>query len=281
MRRYLTILVSFSVVFSCLAHFDSSVFAGTEGKADVRAQVGKYSLSLHGFASPNASITIKSNNILVSTGNADSKGTFSFTGLPINDSAAAFCFESTDSRRLGTSEGCMTIEPTSDDIVLSDIYLPPTVGLERTTITEGSSGLTYGYSMPDASVIIQVEDGGTHQVQSDNSGRYSYTIANLAVGSYKLASKGEYNGIHSLDPRSGTVLTVLTSSTAFINEASELRRTAMLWGAIAALIVLPVLFYLIHRYRPGWLKFLSNNKLLSLLPKRKGRELHHAWFVGY
>ena len=275
----LTILILHA--FSVFPQLQFVAASGASQHSEARAQVGQYSLSLYGFASPNASINIKSDNVLLTSGAADGNGNFAFTDLPITEGFSSFCFETTDVRRLGSSEGCMVIEPAEDDVVLRDIYLPPTIGLENSTITEGSSGLTYGYSMPDASVSIQLDDGVVFQAQSDSEGRYSYTVGNLAVGKYELSSRGEYIGIQSLNPRSGAVLTVLTSSTSFINEAAELRRNLMLWGAIAALILIPSLFYLIKRYRPDWLRAIANSKLFAALPKRKGRELHHAWFVGY
>ncbi len=250
----------------------------------IEARVGEYSLTVSGFASQNASITIKTDSILMASTTALANGTFSFSKLPIKKGFTSFCFETIDAARIGKSFACMKVPPATNDIVLDMIYLPPTIGLEKQSITEGSSGLAYGYTMPNASIDIKANNGSRFTAKSNETGRYSYTIGNLPIGSYEFSSRGTYQGSDSLTPLSTVTLRVLTSSAAFTNEAVSLRRVlSSLWPWIfLSILILGLLtLYLIKRFRPEWLRFITESKAYSWLLRRLRRSLHHSWFVGY
>lgn len=275
----------FSVIVLCYIAIPQHAFAASPTEVNrIEARVGEFTLSIEGFASQNASINIKTDNILMASTTAFPDGTFSFTKLPIKKGFTSFCFESVDAARIGKSLACMSVSPVNSDVTLKDIYLPPTIGLEKQSITEGSSGLTYGYTMPSASIDIKMKNGSRLSTRSDESGRYSYTIGNLPVGSYELASRGTYQGNPSLEPKSGVTLQVLTSSAAFVNQAVGLRRA--LWNLLP-LILLGILlfglliFFLIKKYKPEWFRFLTESEIYQALLRKFRKDLHHAWFVGY
>lgn len=250
----------------------------------IEARVGEYTLSVDGFASQNASINIKTDNILMGSTTAHSDGRFSFTKLPIKKGFSAFCFETVDIARIGRSTACMNVPPANGDIALKDIYLPPTIGLEKSSITEGSSGLTYGYTMPNASIDIKMNNGARFSVRSNETGRYSNTVGNLPVGTYELASRGTYQGNVSLEPVSGVTLKVLTSSAAFVNQAVGLRRTLQNlfpWILLGILLSGLLALFLIKKYKPEWLTFITKSRLYKGFMRKLSRDLHHAWFVGY
>jgi hypothetical protein len=251
---------------------------------EVVATVGSYVLNVSGYASPNASINLKVDNVLLSSAIAAGEGTFSFIKIPISKGTTGVCFDTVDVQRIGTSRGCISFPPAAGDITMQDIYLPPTIGLEKEEIDLGSSGLTYGYTMPNASINIKLTNGSSLKTSSSTTGRYSYTVSNLPIGSYKLAAKGIYQGTDSLDPATGVTLRVLTSSASITNEAVGLRRNLLmigLWLLIGTLILGPLIIYLIRKYKPEWLEFIVKSRFYAYLVKHLKRKLHHAWFVGY
>lgn len=250
----------------------------------LEARVGEYTLSVSGYASKNASINIKTDNILMGSTTAQPEGSFSFSNLPIKKGFSSFCFETVDMARIGRSAACMNVPPATADIILTDIYLPPTIGLEKPSITEGGSGLTYGYTMPNASINIKMSNGSRLTTKSSQAGRYSYTVGNLPVGTYELSSRGTYQGNLSLEPNSGVTLKVLTSSAAFTNEAVGLRRALQNWlpWILLGILLSGLLgILLIKKYKPEWLLFITESKFYKALMRKLRRQLHHSWFVGY
>jgi hypothetical protein len=250
----------------------------------IEARVGEYSLTVTGYASQNASINIKTNNLLMASTTAGADGSFSFMNLPIKKGLDSICFDVIDIARIGRSTSCIRVQPANGDILLKDIYLAPTIGLEKSSITEGSSGLVYGFTMPNASIDIKMNNGSRLTTRSDQLGKYSYTVGNLPVGTYEMTSLGTYHGSKSLNPTSGVTLEVLTSSIAFTNQAVGLRRSLVNWLPWI-LLAIPVTglgsFLLIKKYRPQWLSFVEQSRVYRWLLRKFRRDLHHAWFVGY
>lgn len=274
------LILALVVFFIC----SKTVFAADITKTtEVRATVGQFTLSIYGFVSPNASIILKSDNTLLATGIADAKGDFSFVKIPIKSGFTGFCLEAVDQHRLGKSTSCLTVPPAKADIILRDIYLAPTIGLERTTITVGSSGLAFGYTMPKARVKLSGAGKNSLTTAADPDGRYGYTIGNLQAGEYNLAAKGNYQGKDSLDPSQTVKLRVLTSSETFSNGGIGLRRALqrnLLWIILVGIGLSGLLTYLLYRLKPGWFTWLTKSRLFIFLFRRR-HKLHHSWFIGY
>ena len=81
---------------------------------------------------------------------------------------------------------------------MTDIFLPPTLGLSRTEIGENSEALAFGYTMPGAKVTLHLSNGQTLTTYADETGYYEFKIRGLKAGKYELYATAEYNNKESL-----------------------------------------------------------------------------------
>lgn len=273
-------------ITACLsiALFYPANVSAQNAKTEVRAQVGEFTLNISGYASKNAAVILDSNKQTLGSTIADSDGKFSYKDLPIQRGFTFMCFRQIDLKSLGQSYSCLSIPPATGNVVLKDIYLPPTLGLERSTITIGSSGLAYGYSMPQSSVTMKLSSGTTYKEKADGRGYYSFTIPNLQQGSYELSSQGFYNQQESLKPEQKVTLKVLTSSAQVTNEGVLLRNQLqqnLPWMILSGILLIPLLIWMLYKLRPEWFSLIVKSKLFISLRRLKKRKLHHSWFIGY
>lgn len=167
-------------------------------------------VTMSGFASPNASIVIvDSNGTSIATLTADAGGNFTVTNLNMSVTPAEYCFRVVDFKRLGTSESCMTIDPTTQSTI-SNIYLPPTIGVERAEISEGEDAVIYGYTMPGATVKLRLSTGDIVSITADEAGYYEYRNNALAAGDYSFVASASYNSTDSLDAKNSALLKKLS-----------------------------------------------------------------------
>lgn len=167
-------------------------------------------VTITGFSSPNASIVIvDASGTSIATLTADAGGNFTATNLNMSVTAAEYCFRVVDFKRLGTSESCMTIDPTTQSTI-SNIYLPPTIGVERAEISEGEEAVIYGYTMPGATVRLRLSTGDIVSITADETGYYEYRNNALAAGDYSFVASASYNSTDSLDAKNSALLKKLS-----------------------------------------------------------------------
>lgn len=167
---------------------------------EVLAKVGEYYLSVSGYVSPYASILMTSDGVFLRSAVADENGDFSISQVLIKPGFTSFCLTAIDVKKIGESETCFTIAPANSDIVMTDLFLPPTLGLARTEIAENASTTAFGYTMPGALVTLRFSNGKTIIVQADETGYYTTTIEGFKAGSYEVYATAEYEGKPSLAP---------------------------------------------------------------------------------
>ena len=114
-----------------------------------------------------------------------------------------------DIRRIGNSYTCLEIPPATQDSRKDDIFLPPTVGLSGRKITAGSSILASGYSMPFASVNLNLGEGKILTTSTDVNGYYKAEISDLPSGKYTLFATARYENKDSEKPERGLGFEVL------------------------------------------------------------------------
>ncbi len=274
-----------------LLSFNKSVVSAktieiTKPEVTVSAHVGEFRLNINGLASPFASIVLTSNGVFYRSTTADGDGVWEIDDISINKGFSKFCLEHIDFRNLGSSTSCFNVSPAQEDITKRDIFLPPTIALQRSTITAGGSAVVFGYSMPHAKVTIHIKDGNTYEVTSDEHGYYELTIKNMPAGTYELYATAVYNGKSSELPTTTIVLTALTWWQQIIEWLKRLFR--WLWDIITGfglgplwliLPLIPLLIYLIVKIWPERFTFIYDSEIYVLFHPRK--KLHHAWFVGY
>jgi len=256
----------------------------------VSGTVGKFYLNISGYIAPFASIILTSDGLFLRATTADEYGYFSLTDILIKAGFSKFCFDATDSKNLGKSYSCMTIPPVTGDVTVKDIFLPPTLGLVKSEISEGSSAIARGYSMPGALVTLHIGDK-TYTTTADESGYYEFVIKGLKQGTYQVYATASLSGKNSLEPEKKLTLKVLSVPGQLINFLKELLDKIIrfftsialgpLWLAIPILILIIIL---LKKLFPAAFTSIFVGKFFIFFPyilHRKKKHLHHEWLFGY
>lgn len=273
----------------------------------VQGSVGEYTLTVTGFASPNASVSLFIDGVLMRSGVADPNGNFSISQIIIKQGLTAFCLETTDNVKLASSNGCVTISPATGSVSVKDVLLPPTLALSKTEIAQGESTTAYGYTMPKAEVTLVLSNGQKLTTTADIRGYYEFILRDLKVGKYTIYAISKYNGIDSLTPTKNLNVSVLTSvqkttneitkqtGKTFNNAAKSIWDLFTSWGLGILWLVIPIIILIIILIFKLWGdKFSSIFKFKFPVLKPVGlppisfpiffqrkRPLHHAWFIGF
>lgn len=282
--------VFISLIF-CLLSFVKPVASAktatiTKPEVTITAHVGAYRLNISGLASPFASIILRSNGVFYRSTTADDNGKWEIDDISINEGFSQFCLEHIDFRNLGSSTACFTVSPAKADITKREIFLPPTIALQRSEITAGGNAVVFGYTMPNSKVTIHLQNGKTYEVTSDEHGYYELTLKNLPAGTYELFATAVYHGQHSENPTTTVKLTALSWWQQILKWLKDFFN--WLWSILTGLglgplwfilLLIPVIMYLIVKIWPERFTFVYDSEIYVFFhPKKK---LHHAWMVGY
>ncbi len=257
-------------------------------KTDVEAKVGNYYLNISGWISPYASVVLYSDGVFLRATVADSKGNFYISQVLIKEGFSNFCLEAIDFKRIGESYTCFNIPPAKGNVEKHGIFLPPTLGLSRNEIGENEEVMAFGYTMPGARVKLYLSDGQVIETTADETGYYEYKLKGLKAGKYKLYAKATYQNKESLAPTKTLELRSLNWWEMFLAFLKELWNKVVkfitsiglgpLWIGLPIIILIIIL---ILKIWPEKFTFIYDSKLLAWLPRRKKKQLHHSWFIGY
>lgn len=250
------------------------------GDSVVNATVGQFHISVSGYQSPYASIILKTQNgtFLAST-TADSKGYFSISNILINSSTLQYCFQAVDFKRIGESDSCITVSGTIDkDLSYSDIFLPPTIGLSKKQINAGQDGVIFGYSMPGATVSLDIE-GKIITVTADDTGYYTYTYKNVPEGIFRISATAQLGDKKSLAPTNDVVLESLSIPQQITEKGKKVAEKIakkvpfdFFPFLLVALIFLVAIGVLLYKLRlKVWVIFIDF--------MRRRKKMHHDWFL--
>jgi hypothetical protein len=248
-------------------------------KTAVQAQVGQFYLSLSGYISPFASVVLTSNGVFIKGTTADAQGNFSFNQILIKEGFSSFCLDAIDFKRIGESYTCFSIPPATGSVTMKDIFLPPTLGLSRTTVTEGGSATAFGYTMPGARVTLHI-NGEWLTVYADAGGYYEFALKNIKVGSYSLYATANYQQKDSLNPTKKLQLESISKPKQAANLVGnwwdQLLRFLRNWLWNPLWLIIPIIILIIILIRKLWGKH-----LVVPAKKKKTHLLHHSWWMGY
>lgn len=248
----------------------------------VNATVEGFYLSISGYQSPYASLVITTQNgQFIASTTADSKGYFTISKVLVNDTISGFCLQAVDFKRLGESYSCINISSeVTKDLVYNDIFLPPTIGLSKKQINAGQNAVIFGYTMPNGTVYLTIEDK-IITLTADATGYYQYTYENVKAGVYRLSAAGELNGLKSLTPLKGATLEALSLPAQITTTAADITQAvkkkfpldlALLF--LIGLIFLTAIGILLYKLRFRlWVIF------IDFLKRRK--KMHHDWFLDF
>ncbi len=283
----LIITIALSAYLLSYISAEAATVTTTPADVGVQAHVGEYSLNLSGSASPFASIVMTSNGTFYRSTTADANGFWSLTNILVSKSFTSFCLQHIDFKNIGDSEACFTIPPVVGNVTKKDIFLPPTIGLQRSQIQAGGSAVIFGYTMPFSKVTIHLSNGESYDVTSDAAGYYELTIKNMKAGTYQLFATAVYNGQNSEAPSKTVTLTALSwwqMLLNFINDIIKWLRDTFSNLGLGPLLLLfpliPLIIYLILKIWPDAFTSIYDSRIFIFF-NPKSKKLHHAWFMGY
>ena len=187
-------------------HAQTPAFQSTS----VSATVIQYNLNITGIIAPFASVVLTSNGVFIQSAVADQTGSFSIKNAPITSGLTELCFVAVDVKRIGESTTCITIPPVQGNVTLNNIFLPPTLGLYQSEITAGATAILFGYSVPNARVVVSLSDTLVYSATADKTGYYEIKVPAVKAGSYFLTATAFSNGRSSLVPTKKIKLTAVT-----------------------------------------------------------------------
>jgi hypothetical protein len=159
---------------------------------------------------------------------------------------------------------------------MKDIFLPPTLGLSRTTVNEGGSATAFGYTMPRATVTLHINDQ-LLTTTADANGYYEFALQDLKAGNYSLYATANYKQKESLKPSKKLKLESLSKPKQVANSIGNwwdaLLRFLRNWFWNPLWLVIPILILIIILIRKLW-----GRRFINPLKKRL---LHHSWWMGY
>ncbi len=287
---FLFVLFSFALGFlftkASLAQYKLS--KGSHSST-VYGKLGDFYLSLSGYIAPFASIVLYTDGVYLRATTADEKGYFTISEVLVKAGLSRFCFDAVDFRRLGESYSCMTVPPIRKNTTIKDIFLPPTLGLLRTTIEAGSNAVAFGYSMPNALVTLHFGTK-TYTTTADSTGYYQFVVKDVKAGTYQLYATAVLDEKPSLTPERKLTLKSLSLWEQFLEWLKELLNkireffTSLSFGPLwLAIPILILIIILLLKLWPERFSFISKNKTTVFLAKKFKREhpLHHKYFMGY
>jgi len=255
----------------------------------VSGRIGQFQLNVSGYISPYASIVMTSDGIFLRATVADRYGMFSFIDILIKKGFSHFCLDAIDFKRLGESYTCFNFNPANGDITMTNVFLPPTLGLSRAEIAENGEVTAFGYTMPGATVTLHLSNGQTLTTVADQTGYYEFKIKGLKAGKYELYATANYNNKESLAPTRKIQLRALSwweQIVAFFqglwNKFVKLLTSVYLNPLWLIVPIVIFIIILVIKIWPERFTFIYNSKLMAILPGRKKKKhLHHEWFIGY
>lgn len=312
MKKILPIILLLVLFLGLVTSINAQIkppFGGGLG-SKVAGTVGEYYLNISGFSSPFSSISLYIDNIFIRGTVADEKGNFSISQVLIKLGLSKFCLKATDAKQLGSSETCISFPPTTGSYEKKNIFLPPTLALQKNQIPEGSSTTAYGYTMPGSDVTLYLSNGTKLTTKADSSGYFEFILKDLKAGKYTIYATARYNNIDSLAPSKKLDLTVLSKTGQAIVKVETfwqwLWRLLTSWGLGPLWIAIPIIILIIIlllKLLPRHLIALPHIKLMWSLPlpllkftgifynptlaywfdllRRKRKPLHHKYFMGY
>ena len=274
MKKFLPVIIVFFLVL-CLFNPVGINAVSKSGSVQVSGSIGEFYLNISGFISPFASIVMTSDGVFIRATVADENGNFSISEVLIKKGFSHFCLDAIDFKRIGESYTCFSFPPADSDITMTDIFLPPTLGLSREEIAEWSDAFAFGYTMPSADVTLNI-NGKELFTTADSTGYYQFKLTNLKAGNYTLYASATYHKKHSLSPTKKLNLKSLTWWEELLLFLKGLWKNFLRFFTSLSLgplwLVIPIIILIIILILKTW-----PERFIFLGEKH----LHHYYLVGF
>ncbi|MBI3619891.1 hypothetical protein HY214_01985 [Candidatus Roizmanbacteria bacterium] len=174
---------------------------------------GRYHFTIWGYTSPKAVVTLETSNLHEET-EADNKGRFSFNDRFLPTTSQEPCLLSRDQFGRMTSPVCLPPLPTTYDLTIGPVLMPPTLSLNHNFYSVGDTVILSGQSIPSTkldlstftnekktlfsllprTIISPVEAFSFPAVQAktDNKGNFSFQLPSSNSKDYRLFAQTIY-----------------------------------------------------------------------------------------
>lgn len=295
LTRVFSLIIFSGIIFLGNLVFTQSAFSATSllpGKSTtVSATIGSYYLTISGYVAPYASVVLLSNDYALKSAVADANGYFTISNIIVTKGFSKFCVDAVDVKRLGDSYTCINIPPMSGDYQKTNVFLPPTLGVQRSEVKVGDNAVIWGYSMPGAKVVVHLSDGRSVTTTADPSGYYEVHVRMDKAGEYELFADATYHNAASLKPDRTTSLMALSTGEQLVKQGGSLLDKILKflignpWGLL--FVIIPLLLLIVWLLRKAYPRmyttieeeFSEFAQHVPFVPHR----LHHWWMkdVGF
>lgn len=265
--------------------------ATQSGTTNITVTISGNVLSLSGYIAPFASIVLTVNGNVITSTTADAAGNFSFSNVAVPKATSTVCLDAVDFKKLGTSKACISVIPIDGVITKTGIFLPPTLGVQRTDVFVGDSALAFGYGMPGATITVHVNSSKGCTVTAESTGYYTCNITIQKVGSYELYADAVLNNkpteqqLYKILIKGITVSKPSITPGPTVSPLPELNLFAIPWWVWLLLVLISIILIIIllRKFKPealptvGVPAFKINHAFDFLF---KSRKLHHWWMKG-
>lgn len=213
-----------SAFFAVSVHAETSVSVSLS----VGEATNETSLTLSGLTSPKAVVTIMRDGAVVGTTSADDGGCFSLTLTAQTPGIKEYKIYATDRGGLNTSTIGYSINLTANATTsLDNIFLPPTMAMDKTKVKQGENIKFSGFSYPSSTVTILFSPNAfSKSVSVANSGVWDYYLETKDVGSgeYRAYAISTYLSMQSLGSSPFTLTIESVGAPSFLAPLKELLR---------------------------------------------------------
>lgn len=265
--------------------------ATQSGTTNIKVTIAGNVLTLSGYIAPYASIVLTIDTTVVTSTTADSLGNFSFSNVSVPKATTQVCLNAVDYKKLGTSKACITVIPIDGVITKTGVFLPPTLGVQRTDVQVGDKALAFGYGMPGAIITVHLNNSAGCTVTAEQTGYYTCSLTISKAGSNELFADAVLNS----KPSEKQLDKILINGIAITKPTVSLGPTAaplpglnlfqIPWWVWLLLVLIGIILVIIllRKYRPQALPqvgipTVKMNHAFDWL--FKSRKLHHWWMKG-
>lgn len=278
-RLFLIVSIGLICLIGLMSQIRQITYAqsASSSATQVKARVGEFYLTISGFISPFASIAMSIDDIVVAATASDQEANFSISNILIKRGFSRFCLLAVDFKQLGESTTCVDVPPANGNVTLKDLFLPPTLGMQRLEVSPGEPARAFGYTMPGATVTLHLSDGRIFMTTANQEGYYEFELKDLLGGDYTVYATASYDGKESLAPTKVLSFHVLSFWQWLLLILKK-------WLWLILLLLLVGIGYLLYRLFPGKLSFITRLPFIHSFPRkwfRREKKLHHAWMFGY
>jgi cysteine-rich repeat protein len=162
---------------------NTSGSSGGGGGGKSSEDYGDTSVSITGRAYPNATVNILEDGDTIGSVRANAQGDFQFSN-DARPGATTYGFWANDSSGIRSTTFNTTFDVTQGAVTtVAGIYLAPTLRLGATTIETGGTLVVSGQTVPNARVLIHVDNNKIIETATaDSAGRWTFSLAASRAG---------------------------------------------------------------------------------------------------